>query len=170
MTERHKMSKENKWALLEIHHDSDKGPNDVDFEHTITLFNTKDDAIKARTLARRRVIGLPLAETNNIEVDNGDMVVFASDDWWKWEVYEVPNATSVPGPGKKMFTVRHEWVISKDYEVEAETEEEAIHTVRDMVDSGKVCVWTDEYETTDNERLFIPEAGNGQVRAEIASR
>lgn len=151
------------WALLEIHHDSDKGSNDVDFEHAITLLNTQDDAIKARTLARRRVLGLPIVETNRVEVDNGDMVVLASDDWWKWEIFEVPSAKSVPGPGKKMFTVRHEWVISKDYEVEAETEEEAIHTVRDMVDSGKVCVWTDEYETTDNERLFIPEAANGQV-------
>lgn len=157
------MSRESAWALLEIHHDSDKGPGDVDLDHSITLYRTQDDAIKAKTLARRRVIRLPLAGTNNIEVDNGDMVVFESDDWWKWEIFEVPSATSVPGPGKKMFTVRHEWVIRKDYEVEAETEEEAIRTVRDMVDSGEVCVWTDEYETTDNERLFIPEAANGQA-------
>ena len=163
MIERNKMSKENKWALLEIHHDSDDGPNDVDFGHKITLFDTEDDAIKARTLARRKVLWLPQFKKVNIEVDNGDMVVFESDDWWKWEIFEVPNATFVPGPGKKNFTVRHEWVIRKDYEVEAETEEEAIHTVRDMVDSGKVCVWTDGYETTDNERLFIPEAANGQL-------
>lgn len=151
------------WALLEIHHDSDKGSNDVDFEHTITLLNTKDDAIKARTLARRRVIGLPLAETNNIEVDNGDMVVFASDDWWKWEIFDVPTATSVPGPGKKVFTVRHDWVVRKDYNVEAETERDAIETMREKVESGEVCVWTDGYETTDNERLYIPEAANGQL-------
>lgn len=151
------------WALLEIHHNSDKGPSDVDFEDAIMLYRTQDDAIKAKTLARRKVLWLPQFKKVNIEVDNGDMVVFESDDWWKWEIFEVPSATSVPEPGKKMFTVRHEWVIRKDYEVEAGTEEEAIHTVRDMVDSGKVCVWTDGYETTDNERLFIPEAANGQV-------
>ena len=148
---------------MEIHHDSDKDPGDGDFDQSITLYNTRNDAIKARTQARRKVLWLPQFKKVNIEVDNGDMVLFESDDWWKWEIFEVPCATSVPGHGKKMFTVRHEWVVSKDYEVEAETKEEAIHTVRSMVDSGEVCVWTDGYETTDNEHLFIPEVVDGQV-------
>lgn len=157
------MSKESAWALLEIHHDGDKGPEDVDFDHSITLYKTQDDAIKAKTLARRRVIGLPLSKTNKIEVDDGDMVVFESDDWWKWEIFEVPSATSVPGPGKKMFTVRHDWVVRKDYEVEAETEEDAVRAMREKVESGEVCVWTDGYQATENDRLYIPEVVNGQA-------
>ena len=84
MAEKRKM-----WALLEIHHDSDLGPNDVDFEHTITIHPTKAEAEKARTRARRRVLNLPLAKTNEVEVKEYDYVVFASDDWWKWEIKEV---------------------------------------------------------------------------------
>lgn len=151
------MSKESAWALLEIHHDSEKGPVDFDFEHSITLYKTQDDAIKARTLARRRVLELPQFKEDKIEVDDGDMVVFASDDWWKWEIFEVPSATSVPGPGKKIFTVRHDWVVRKDYEVEAETEEDAVKAMREKVESGEVCVWTDGYQATENDRLYVPE-------------
>lgn len=165
MIERNKMDTKKMWALLEIHHDSDKGPNDVDFEHTITLCNTEDDAIKARTLARRRVIGLPLAETNNIEVDNGDMVVFASDDWWKWEIYEIEYKSPVPAPGKKTFIVHHQWTVQKDYEIEADSKEEALRKLRTKINAGEVCVWTDGYEATDKEMAWVPgdeEAANEQ--------
>lgn len=85
------MACENKtmWALLEIYHDSDLGPSEVDFEHTITIHPTKAEAEKARTRARRRVLNLPLSKTNEVEEKEDDLVVFASDDWWKWEIKEV---------------------------------------------------------------------------------
>lgn len=77
------------WVLLEIHHDSDKGSLDVDFDHVITLYSSKNEAIKAKDIARQRVMHLPIADTNAIVVDDGNMVVFASDDFWKWEIYKV---------------------------------------------------------------------------------
>lgn len=77
------------WALLEIHHDSDLGPDDLDFEHTITIHLTKAEAEKARTRARRKVLDLPLSERYEVEQNEDDFIVFASDDWWKWEIKEV---------------------------------------------------------------------------------
>lgn len=84
MAEKRKM-----WALLEIHHDSDLGPNDIDFEHTITIHPTVAEAKKARTRARRKVLNLPLSKTNEVEQKEDDLVVFASDDWWRWEIKKV---------------------------------------------------------------------------------
>lgn len=84
------------WALLEIHHDSDEGPSNVDFDHGITLFGTQDEAIKAKTVARRRVLNLPIADTNKVEIDDGDMVVFSSDDWWRWKIFKINGITAVP--------------------------------------------------------------------------
>lgn len=84
MAEKRKM-----WALLEIHHDSDEGPTNNDFEHSITIHPTKAEAKKARTKARRKVLKLPIAKTNEVEVKEADFIVFASDDWWKWEIKEV---------------------------------------------------------------------------------
>ena len=46
MAEKRKM-----WALLEISHDSDEGPTDIDFEHSITVHPTKAEAKKARTVS-----------------------------------------------------------------------------------------------------------------------
>ena len=77
------------WALLEIHHDGDLGPDDVDFEHVITIHPTKAEAKKARTRARRKVLHLPLSKTTDVEVKEDDLVVFASDDWYKWEIHPV---------------------------------------------------------------------------------
>ena len=77
------------WALLEIHHDSDLGSNNIDFEHTITIHPTKAEAKKARTRARHRVLKLPLSKTNEVVDKEEDLIVFASDDWWKWEIKEV---------------------------------------------------------------------------------
>ena len=56
-----------------------------------------------------------------------------------------------------IFTVRHEWVLGKDYEIEAESKEEAMQKLRAKIDAGEVCVYTDGYETTDEEHVFIPD-------------
>lgn len=56
-----------------------------------------------------------------------------------------------------MFTVRHEWTLSKDYEVEAKSKEEAMQKLRAKIDAGEVCVYTDGYEATDEEHVYIPE-------------
>lgn len=144
------------WALLEIHHDSDNGPNDVDFWHKITLHNTEEDAKKAMAEARKRVLSLPVAEHNVIAGSRSDMIVLQSDDWWKWEVYEIEYKSSVPAPGKKTFIVRHQWTVQKDYEIEADSKEEALRKLRTKINAGEVCVWTDGYEATDKEMAWVP--------------
>ena len=55
------------------------------------------------------------------------------------------------------ITVRVDWTVSKDFEVEAKTKEEALQKVRDKIDRGEVCVWTDGFETTDDEHAYIPD-------------
>lgn len=55
------------------------------------------------------------------------------------------------------ITVRVYWTVSKDFEVEAKTKEEALQKVRDKIDRGEVCVWTDGFETTDYEHAYIPD-------------
>lgn len=84
-----KSSKFELWAVLEIHHDSDCGPNDVDFDHKITLFRSQADAVlfmKKRVKAVRRS---SLAKTNEIFEEGDRLIVFQSDDWYKWELYPV---------------------------------------------------------------------------------
>lgn len=56
-----------------------------------------------------------------------------------------------------LCTVRVDWTVRKDFEVEAESKEEALQKVRDKIDRGEVCVWTDGFETTDDEHAYIPE-------------
>lgn len=126
------------WALLEIHHDSDEGSSTVDFDHGITLFGTQDAAIEAKTVARRRVLNLPIADTNKVEIDDGDMVVLSSDDWWQWKIFKINGITAVPRPEKKIFTVRHERTVARDYEIEAESREEAELKLSAMIDAGRV--------------------------------
>lgn len=55
------------------------------------------------------------------------------------------------------ITVRVDWTVRKDFEVEAKTKEEALQKVRDKIDRGEVCVWTDGFEATDDEHAYIPE-------------
>lgn len=55
------------------------------------------------------------------------------------------------------FTVRHEWVVAKNYEIEANTVDEAVAKLRSKIDRGEVCIWTDGYEATDEEHVFDPE-------------
>ena len=54
-------------------------------------------------------------------------------------------------------TVRVDWTVRKDFEVEAESKEEALDKVRKKIDAGEVCVWTDGFETTDDEHAYIPD-------------
>ena len=56
-----------------------------------------------------------------------------------------------------LCTVRVDWTVRKDFEVEAKSKEEALQKVRDKIDKGEVCVWTDGFETTDDEHAYIPE-------------
>ena len=76
-------------AVLEIFHDSDLGPNNVDFEHTITLFKNKKSARSFINKRKRTVRMCPLAALNKITIDQDDLIVFASDDWYRWEVSNV---------------------------------------------------------------------------------
>ena len=55
------------------------------------------------------------------------------------------------------ITVRVDWTVRKDFEVEAKSKEEALQKVRDKIDKGEVCVWTDGFEATDDEHAYIPE-------------
>ena len=55
------------------------------------------------------------------------------------------------------ITVRVDWTVRKDFEVEAKSKEEALQKVRDKIDRGEVCVWTDGFEATDDEHAYIPE-------------
>ena len=56
-----------------------------------------------------------------------------------------------------LCTVRVDWTVRKDFEVEAESKEEALDKVRKKIDAGEVCVWTDGFETTDDEHAYIPD-------------
>ena len=54
------------------------------------------------------------------------------------------------------ITVRVDWTVRKDFEVEAKSKEEALQKVRDKIDKVEVCVWTDGFEATDDEHAYIP--------------
>ena len=55
------------------------------------------------------------------------------------------------------ITVRVDWTVRKDFEVEAESKEDALKKVRDKIDRGEVFVWTDGFDTTDDEHAYIPD-------------
>ena len=50
----------------------------------------------------------------------------------------------------KTFKVKVNWVVSKEYEVEAESAEAAKEAIQKRIDDGDVCVWTDGFEATDD--------------------
>lgn len=81
---------EKKWAVLEIHHDSDKGPTDFDFEHKITVFTQLGDANVFLAERRNQLRRSKLAKTNEIvideDTDTGFLLVFASDDWYELKI------------------------------------------------------------------------------------
>lgn len=62
-----------------------------------------------------------------------------------------------------LFTVRHEWVVAKNYKIAADTADEAMAKLRSRVDRGEVDVWTDGYETTDTEHVFALGGKGGAV-------
>ena len=55
------------------------------------------------------------------------------------------------------ITVRVDWTVRKDFEVDAESNDEALKKVREKIDKGEVCVWTDGFEATDDEHAYIPD-------------
>ncbi len=55
------------------------------------------------------------------------------------------------------ITVRVDWTVRKDFEVEAESKEEALDKVIKKIKAGEVCVWTDGFEATDDEHAYIPD-------------
>ena len=55
-----------------------------------------------------------------------------------------------------LCTVRVDWTVRKDFEVEAESKEAAISEVTKKINSGEVYVWTDGFEATDDEHAYIP--------------
>lgn len=77
------------WAVLEIHHDSEKGPTNVDFAHAITLHAAQTGAFAYVRRRADEIRSSPLAKANELEFDDGFELTFASDDWWKFEVHEV---------------------------------------------------------------------------------
>ena len=50
----------------------------------------------------------------------------------------------------KVFEVRVTWPVGKTYRVPADSEEEAVKRMKQKVDAGEVCVWTDGFEAEDN--------------------
>ena len=50
----------------------------------------------------------------------------------------------------KVFEVRVTWPVGKTYQVSAESKEEAVKRMKQKVDAGEVCVWTDGFEAEDN--------------------
>lgn len=52
--------------------------------------------------------------------------------------------------GKHKFAVDVYWTVSRSFEVEAESREEAQKIIQAKVDAGDVCVWTDGFEATDD--------------------
>lgn len=76
-------------AVLEIYHDSDLGPMNVDFEHTITLFKNLEGAREFIGKRQSEIMQSGLAKTNECVQRDEDLIVFASDDFYKWEIKEV---------------------------------------------------------------------------------
>ena len=50
----------------------------------------------------------------------------------------------------KVFEVRVTWPVGKTYRVPADSKEEAVKRMKQKVDAGEVCVWTDGFEADDN--------------------
>ena len=84
------MACENKtmWALLEIHHDSDLGPDNLDFEYTITLHKNVEEARDFIDKRHNEIMQSELAKNNECIYQDDD-IIFASDDWYRWVIKEV---------------------------------------------------------------------------------
>ena len=52
--------------------------------------------------------------------------------------------------GKHKFVVDVFWTVARSYEVEAKTADEAHDIMQKRVDEGKICVWTDGFEATED--------------------
>ena len=50
----------------------------------------------------------------------------------------------------KVFEVRVTWPVGKTYRVPADSKEEAVAKMKQKVDAGEICVWTDGFEAGDD--------------------
>ena len=50
----------------------------------------------------------------------------------------------------KKYIVEVKWAVSRTYDVEAESREEAEKKMKDRIDAGEICVWTDDFEAGDD--------------------
>lgn len=66
---------------------------------------------------------------------------------------------------KRTFIVDVNWKVAGTYEIEAKDAEEAKAIVQKMVDDGEVCVWTDNFEATDDVEVSVAgEATDDEVK------
>jgi hypothetical protein len=82
------MASKKMYAVLEIYHDSDQGPNNIDFKHTITLYNQIEYARNFIDKRQNEIMQSDLAKNNKCILQDDD-IVFESDDWYRWEIKEV---------------------------------------------------------------------------------
>ena len=77
------------YAVLEIYDDSDLGPRNVNFEYTITLCKHFEEAREFIVKRQNEIMQSDLAKNNECTQQYNDIIVFASDDCYRWEIKEV---------------------------------------------------------------------------------
>lgn len=83
------------------------------------------------------------------ELASADDLVSDEDakDWAEGVDFSPDDFTCSAG---KVFEVRVTWPVGKTYRVPADSKEEAVAKMKQKVDAGEVCVWTDGFEAEDN--------------------
>ena len=56
-----------------------------------------------------------------------------------------------PDSGATVYEVRVTWPVSRNYRIWAKSPEDAVREMRERVDAGQVCVWTDGFEADDGD-------------------
>ena len=66
------------------------------------------------------------------------------------------------------YKVEVRWSVRRVYDIEAESEGDAVEKIRGLVDSGEVCVWTDGFEASDdNGEPCISVKGRNSMNEEV---
>ena len=53
------------------------------------------------------------------------------------------------------YSVKVTWAVEKEYTIEASNRAEAEKKVKDMIDRGEVCVWTDGFTAGDEVKVTV---------------
>ena len=103
------------------------------------------------------------AGTSYGELADADRLV-SDEDAQKWAegmAFSPDDFTCSAGMDGRIHEVRVTWPVTRVYGIWAESPQDAVAKMRARIDAGKVCVWTDGFETADGETVEAVESAEG---------